>query len=157
MDSSQLSSSEKLHFNNLFSSAKVKPFIWTVLLFEGIKMTAFNRPNTERSERLQIINRSDCYLESLPVQQQQAAILQSKFRKTSGNFLLVLSRLHLGKGRVDLLIPPVVMVIFLPGNSSVYSEGAAWSRLVTFQAGQLGVTSHHYLNTNNVSSHCSNH
>ena len=66
MDSSQLSSSEKLHFNNLFPSAKVKPFIWTVLLFEGIKMTAFNRPNTERSERLQIINRSDCYLEYLP-------------------------------------------------------------------------------------------
>ena len=57
-------------------------------------MTAFNRPNTERSERLQIINRSDCYLESLPVQQQQAAILQSNFRKTSGNFLLVLSSLQ---------------------------------------------------------------
>ena len=40
-------------------------------------------------------------------------------------------------------------------NSSVYSEGAAWSRLVTFQAGQLSVTSHHYLNTNNVASHSS--
>ena len=135
-------------------------------------MTAFNRPNTERSERLQIINRSDCYLESLPVQQQQAAILQSNFRKTSGNFLLVLSSLQSrvsslqspvstwGREGLTFLFPPVVMVvmvIFLPGNSSVYSEGAAWSRLVTFQAGQLGVTSHHYLNTNNVSSHCSDH
>ena len=134
--------------NNLFYSAKVKPFIWTVLLFEGIKMTAFNRPNTERSKRLQIINRSDCYLEYLlgPAASRDPPV-------TPANSTW---------GRVDWWCP--VSLLFplwsLPpslANSSVYSEGAARSRLVTFQAGQPSVTSHHYLNTNNVASHCSDH
>ena len=156
--SSQLSSSEKLHFNNLFYSDQVKPFIWTVPLFEGIKMTAFNRPNTERSKRLQIINRSDCYLEYLP------APGASQPRSSSPTWRTIkITAVNSTRGRVDwwgglsLLFPLQGPVISPWLIVVVSSEGAARSRLVTFQAGQPSVTSRHYLNTNNVSSHCSDH
>lgn len=97
-------------FNNLFYSVKVKPFIWTVLLFEGIKMTAFNRPNTERYKRLQIINRKDCYLEYLPspAASRDLEVTLRQHKKTLGE-VCVVSCAWRGEGFGVLMIPPVIL------------------------------------------------
>ena len=115
-------------FNNLFYSVKVKPFIWTVLLFEGIKMTAFNRPNTERYKRLQIINRKDCYLEYLPspAASRDPEVTLREHKKDTGGSLCC--KLCLQRGRVwcpdDSPCDPLWLIVEFTVRGR---SGLAWS------------------------------